>query len=222
MATSRGESHDPLRQVQVAVLAKAPIPGLAKTRLAPALGARGAARLQRELTRRALQTAQHADLGPVTLWCAPDARHRFFRALQRTAGVRCLVQPSGDLGERMHTAFRLHCVHGPLLLIGTDCPVLQPDQLRQAARALIDGADAVLQPAEDGGYVLVGLRQPQPALFHGMSWSTDQVMAQTRARARTARLRMVELDTLWDVDRPEDLARWRAVAQGRGVCARAR
>jgi rSAM/selenodomain-associated transferase 1 len=206
MATSRA---DPLRQVQLAVLAKAPIPGLAKTRLVPVLGPQGAARLQRQLTRQALRTALAAELGPVTLWCAPDARHRFFRALQRTTGLRCLVQPSGDLGERMHSAFRLHCTQGPLLLIGTDCPVLRPDHLRQAAVALVDGADAVLQPAEDGGYVLVGLRQPQPALFHGISWSTDQVMAETRTRAREARLQVHELDTLWDVDRPQDLARWR-------------
>jgi len=211
MATSPADRNDPLHQVQVAVLAKAPIPGLAKTRLVPALGARGAARLQRELTRLALGTAQASDLGPVTLWCAPDARHRFFRALQRTTGVRCLVQPSGDLGDRMHAAFRWHCAQGPLLLIGTDCPVLRPDHLRQAAMALIDGGDAVFQPVEDGGYVLVGLRQPQPALFHGMTWSTDQVMAQTRARARDAGLRVQELDTLWDLDRPQDLARWRDV-----------
>jgi rSAM/selenodomain-associated transferase 1 len=209
MATSPVDRHDPLRQVQVAVLAKAPIPGLAKTRLAPALGEQGAARLQRELARLALRTAQDCGLGPVTLWCAPDARHRFFRALQRTVGVRCLVQSSGDLGERMHTAFRLHCAQGPLLLIGTDCPVLQPAHLHQAAVALLDGADAVFQPAEDGGYVLVGLRRPQPALFHGMRWSTDQVMAETRVRAREAGLRVHELHTLWDVDRPQDLARWR-------------
>jgi rSAM/selenodomain-associated transferase 1 len=153
----------------------------------------------------------------VTLWCTPDARHRFFRALQRTSGVRCLVQPSGDLGERMHTAFRLHCAQGPLLLVGTDCPVLQPGHLRQAAAALVDGADAVWLPAEDGGYVLVGLRQPQPALFHGMTWSTDQVMAQTRARARDAGLRVQELQTLWDLDRPQDLQRWRAGAPHAGA-----
>jgi glycosyltransferase A (GT-A) superfamily protein (DUF2064 family) len=110
----------------------------------------------------------------------------------------------------MHTAFRLHCAQGPLLLIGTDCPVLQPVHLRQAAVALLDSADAVLQPAEDGGYVLVGLRRPQPALFLGMTWSTDRVLADTRARAREAGLRVHELDTLWDVDRPEDLARWRS------------
>jgi rSAM/selenodomain-associated transferase 1 len=208
MATSRAETAQALRRVQLAILAKAPIPGLAKTRLVPALGAQGAARLQRQLTRQTLHTALAAGLGPVTLWCAPDARHRFFRALQRTTGVRCLVQPGGDLGERMHTAFGLHCIQGPLLLIGTDCPVLRPADLRRAAMALLDGADAVLQPAEDGGYVLVGLCQPQPALFRGMRWSTDQVMADTRARAREAGLRMEELETLWDLDRPQDLARW--------------
>jgi rSAM/selenodomain-associated transferase 1 len=209
MATSRADPPDPLHQVQVALLAKAPIPGLAKTRLAPALGMRGAARLQRQLTRQALRTALAAALGPVTLWCTPDARHRFFRALQRTAGVRCLVQPGGDLGERMHCAFRMHCMQGPLLLIGTDCPVLRPEDLRQAAQALIDGADVVLQPAEDGGYVLVGLRRPQPAIFLGMTWSTDKVMAETRQRSCEAGLRLHELDTLWDLDRPQDLERWR-------------
>ena len=193
--------------VQVAVLAKAPIAGLAKTRLIPALGARGAARLQRQLTRSSVRCALDARIGPVTLWCAPHAQHRFFRALRRTTGVNCLVQSSGDLGDRMHTAFRLHCASGPSLLIGTDCPVLRPSHLRKAARALIDGDDAVFYPAEDGGYVLVGLRRPQAALFDGMTWSTAEVMSETRARARSLGLRMREFETLWDVDTPDDLPR---------------
>jgi len=196
-----------LRRVQVAVLAKAPIPGLAKTRLIPALGARGAARLQRRLTRQAVQTAAASGLGAVTLWCAPDAQHRFFRALRRTTAITCLVQPSGDLGERMHTAFRLHCTTGPLLLIGTDCPRLTPAHLRAAAQCLLAGDDSVFYPAEDGGYVLVGLRQPQAALFLEMRWSTESVMAETRARARSAGLHLRELETLWDLDVPDDLQR---------------
>ncbi len=199
-----------LHQVQVAVLAKAPIPGLAKTRLIPALGSQGAARLQRHLTRSAVQTALDAGLGTVTLWCAPHAQHRFFRALRQTTGVPCLVQASGDLGERMHTAFRLHCELGPLLLTGTDCPPLTPAHLRQAAQALLDGDEAVFFPAEDGGYVLVGLRRPQAALFRDIAWSTDAVMAQTRERARAAGLRCREFETLWDLDVPADLDRWRA------------
>ena len=210
MDTNPDSPEADLRQVQVAVLAKAPIAGLAKTRLIPALGPQGAARLQRSFTRNAVAVAQAASLGPVTLWCAPNAQHRFFQALVRTAGVACLVQPQGDLGQRMHMAFRLHCVQGPLLLTGTDCPPLRPVHLRQAARALLDGDDAVFTPAQDGGYVLVGLRKPQPALFEDMVWSTPGVMAETRARAQALGLRTREFETLWDVDTPSDLARWRA------------
>ena len=196
-----------LDRVQVAVLAKAPIPGLAKTRLIPALGAQGAARLQRRLTHQAMRTALAAGLGPVTLWCAPDSRHRCFRALRRAMGVGCLVQASGDLGERMHTAFRLHCAAGPVLLIGTDCPPLTPLHLREAAQALLAGCDAVFLPAEDGGYALVGLREPQYALFRNMHWSTSTVMEDTRQRATEEGLAWCELETLWDLDVPDDLAR---------------
>jgi rSAM/selenodomain-associated transferase 1 len=198
-----------LRRVPVAVLAKAPIAGLAKTRLIPALGPQGAARLQRQLTRCAVHTAQAAALGPVTLWCTPDTQHRFFRALRHRTGVHCCVQADGDLGARMHQAFCLQNVPEPLLLIGTDCPPLRPEHLRQAARALLHGDDAVFCPAEDGGYVLVGLREPQRGLFEGMVWSTSEVMAQTRQRASRLGLRVRELETLWDVDVPADLARYR-------------
>ncbi len=210
MDTDPDRSEPDLHQVQVAVLAKSPIAGLAKTRLIPALGAQGAARLQRQFTYNAVQVAQAAALGSVTLWCAPDAQHRFFRAMARAAGVACLVQPNGDLGQRMHMAFRYHCVRRPLLLTGTDCPPLRPAHLRQAARALLDGDDAVFFPVEDGGYVLVGLRKPQPALFEDMVWSTSEVMSETRKRARALGLRVREFETLWDVDTPSDLARWRA------------
>lgn len=211
MAPTLPHADRDLRHVQIAVLAKAPLAGLAKTRLIPALGAHGAARLQRQLTRIAVQCALDAQLGPVTLWCTPHAQHRFFRALKNTTGVACLVQPSGDLGARMHAAFRVHCAQGPLLLIGTDCPALQPTHLREAARALIEGHDAVFCPAEDGGYVLVGLCQPQAALFTGMTWSTPEVMADTRKRAHFQDLRVCERQTLWDVDVPADLLRWRAL-----------
>ena len=196
-----------LQTVQIAIMAKAPIPGLAKTRLIPALGAVGAARLQRRLTRMTVASALDAQLGTVTVWCTPDSRHRFFRALQCRTGVDLLVQSSGDLGARMHTAFRLHCARGPLLVVGTDCPVLRPAHLRAAAQTLIDGDDAVFYPAEDGGYALVGLREPQPVLFAGMPWSSSRVMPETRARAHAQGLRMREFETLWDVDLPTQLER---------------
>ena len=204
-------SAELLQSVQIAIMAKAPIPGLAKTRLIPVLGAQGAARLQRRLTRMTVACALAARLGPVTVWCTPDRRHRFFRALKRTSDVDLLVQSAGDLGDRMHTAFRLHCTRGPLLVVGTDCPVFCPTHLREAARALIAGDDAVFYPAEDGGYALVGLRAPQPALFANMAWSTASVMAESRARARAQGLRVRQFETLWDVDQPEQLERLNAL-----------
>ena len=206
MATAP-RSLEALQAVQIAIMAKAPIPGLAKTRLIPALGASGAARLQRRLTRMTLACALDARLGAVTIWCAPDRRHRFFRALRHTTDVNLLVQSSGDLGDRMHTAFRLHCTRGPVLVIGTDCPVMRPEHLREAARALIAGDDAVFYPAEDGGYALVGLRAPQPALFAEMAWGTSSVMSDTRSRSRAQGLRSCEFETLWDVDLPDQLER---------------
>ena len=93
-----------------------------------------------------------------------------------------------------------------LVLVGSDCPVLAPHHLRAAAAALATH-DAVLAPAEDGGYVLVGLSRALPAVFEGIEWSTSDVMAATRERLRAAGARWHELPPLWDVDRPEDYAR---------------
>jgi len=201
------QPSEAMRQVQVAVMAKAPLPGYAKTRLIPALGAAGAARLQRQFTVRAVKTCVAARLGEVSLWCSPHTGYRLFQAIRRRFGVRLLAQASGDLGQRMHTAFRLHCDVAPLLLIGTDCPALGPGHLRDAARALVAGHDAVFCPAEDGGYVLVGLRRPHASLFENMPWSTAGVMHASLERARAAGLDVALLETLWDVDLPGDLSR---------------
>ncbi|MEO7854074.1 MAG: TIGR04282 family arsenosugar biosynthesis glycosyltransferase [Rubrivivax sp.] len=196
--------------MQIVIFAKAPVAGLAKTRLIPILGAAGAARLQRSLTGMAVASAVAAQLGPVHLWCAPDGQHRFFRALQRRTGISLHTQVEGDLGRRMLAAFEHHCAAGPVLLIGTDCPALGPGHLRRAAQALMTGTEAVFVPVEDGGYALVGLRQPRARLFSNMSWSTDQVMSQTRNRASAAAIVVEELDMLWDIDRPDDLQRFQA------------
>lgn len=199
--------------VRIAILAKAPVPGYAKTRLIPALGARGAARLQRRFTRDAVRVAIEVRIGEVVLWCAPDATHSFFRALQRTTGIRCTAQPAGDLGQRMlhaTTAASSADSRQAVLVMGTDCPALRPHHLQAAADALRD-VDAVFIPAEDGGYVLVGLRHPQPGLFTEMTWSTDSVMADTRERAASLALRIRELPMMWDVDTPSDLQRLQAL-----------
>ena len=186
-------------------MAKAPVPGFAKTRLIPLIGAHAAAVLQEHLTERAVEAAAQAGIGPVTLWCTPDLRHVSFRELAVRYSIALRRQPDGDLGARMLAAMAAH--DRPTLVIGTDCPALTAQHLRAAAGALRDGAEVVLIPAEDGGYVLMGTHVPCPALFDGMMWGTDTVLAETRARIAALGLRTRELDTLWDVDDESDLAR---------------
>jgi rSAM/selenodomain-associated transferase 1 len=193
--------------VAIAILAKAPVAGFAKTRLAPALGPERAARLHARLIRQTVETACMAAIGPITLWSAPDPDHGLFTSLAARHRVRLARQPDGDLGARMLAA--IETAGGPALIIGTDCPVLTPDHLRQAAAALREGCDAVVVPAEDGGYVLIGLSRPQPRLFADMAWSVPTVLAETRRRFIAERLRFSELPALWDVDVPSDLRRLR-------------
>lgn len=185
----------------IAILAKAPVAGFAKTRLIPAIGAHAAAVLQERLTEQTVATAKVANIGPVTLWCAPDLSHRSFHALVARFGVRLARQPDGDLGARMLAAFT-----GPTLVIGTDCPALAPQHLRAAADALRQ-TDVVLIPAADGGYVLIGAREGHPELFSGIAWGTDTVLTEARKRVAALGLKSSELAPLWDVDTEADLAR---------------
>ncbi|MGH6665262.1 MAG: TIGR04282 family arsenosugar biosynthesis glycosyltransferase [Pseudolabrys sp.] len=189
--------------VAIAVMAKAPIPGLVKTRLIPSIGAHAAGVLQERLTVRAVETATGADIGPVTLWCAPDPSHTSFLELAAHHKLVLKQQPEGGLGERMLAAL----AERPSLVIGTDCPALTPAHLRDAADAL-HGADVVLIPAEDGGYVLIGARAAQPELFSGIAWGTSAVLSETRVRISALGLRCAELPALWDLDTEADLARF--------------
>lgn len=203
--TSRGATPA-IPETAVLVFARSPEPGRVKTRLAPMLGAAGAAALHARLVERALETALAAKVGEVYLYCSPGTRSRFFDAMRKRFGVRLRAQGSGNLGARMHRALRQR---PGAVLIGSDVPALRPADLRAAARALGRGADAVLAPAEDGGYALVGLRRSSRRLFDGVDWGTASVLAQTRARLRRLGWQWKELRTLWDVDRPGDVARLR-------------
>ncbi len=194
--------------VSVLVFAKAPDPGAVKTRLIPALGEGGAAVLAARFARRTLDTATRAAVGPVVLVCAPDTIHPFFEVGRRRHAVTLAPQGDGDLGERMHRAFAATLpTSGAAVLVGTDTPDLHVDDLAEAARALRNGADVVLGPAEDGGYWLIGLRAPVPALFDAMPWSTEDVLRVTRQRIAALDLRSHEPTVRPDIDRPEDLAR---------------
>jgi len=192
----------------VMVFAKAPQPGEVKTRLIPRLGADGAAALHARLVKRALETVRAAALRPAELHCAPGIDDPFFRFCAGHYALTLRPQAAGNLGERMHTAFEAAlAAHARALLIGADCPALTARHLRQAAQALREDADAVFVPCEDGGYALIGLRRVDSGLFDGVPWGGDNVMSGTRARLQRLGWTWRELDTLWDVDRPEDYAR---------------
>ena len=192
----------------VLVFAKAPRPGAVKTRLIPRLGEEGAATLHVKLVEHALEMARAGSFGRVELHCDPDADDPYFRFCAARYGVALRPQGPGDLGARMLAAFeRALAAHARVLLIGSDCAALTPSYLREADRALRDGAETVLAPCEDGGYALIGLRRFDPRLFEDIAWGGRNVMTATRARLAGLGWRWLELGTLWDVDRPEDYDR---------------
>jgi rSAM/selenodomain-associated transferase 1 len=199
------------------VFARAPVPGRVKTRLAPLLGERGAARLYARMAENALRTAFAAGFSRVELYCDSGIENSYFERIQKRFDARLRAQGRGNLGDRMYRA--LHRYPGAVL-IGSDCPALRPADLRAAARALQAGFDAVLSPAEDGGYALIGLRRASRAVFDGVAWGGPKVLAQTRARLRRLGWRWKELRTVWDVDRPEDVARLRRSSRLAPLAAR--
>lgn len=191
----------------VLVFARAPEPGRVKTRLIPAIGPERAARLHLAMLRRTLETAADAGIGPVELWCTPGTDHPALVDAAAAHGLERYAQSGDDLGERMGHALARRLAGGAAaLVIGTDCPALERGDLRAAATALASGADAVLGPARDGGYYLIGLRRAAPEVFADVAWGGGQVLEQTRENLRALRWRWRELATRADVDRPEDLA----------------
>ncbi len=189
---------------RILVFARAPVPGRCKTRLIPALGARGAAALHRALVRRTLAAAR-ASGGTIELWCAPDTSHGFFAACRREFGVRLRRQPAGDLGRRMALALAraLREGAGAAVLVGSDCPAFTPRDFTDAVAALAT-RDCVLQPSTDGGYVLIGARRLERLALAGISWSSGRELAQTRGRMARLGLSLREETPLMDVDTPQD------------------
>lgn len=195
----------------IGIFAKAPRPGEVKTRLIPLLGAAGACALHVRLLAHTLRTARAAAIGPVELWCSPTSDDPELQKAAALEGASLLDQGDGILGKRMERAFQASLLRAPrAILLGADCPALSAQDLQDAAAAL-EAHDAVLTPAEDGGYVLIGLaRGPKldlPRLFAGIAWGTETVLRTTRQRFEEAQLQWCELTTRWDVDRPDDYQR---------------
>lgn len=193
---------------RILIFAKAPVPGYAKTRLAPVLGAQGAADLQAKLIHRTVDMTVGSRLAPIQIWACGYAGLEFFDAFRFALDGQVHIQCGHDLGARMGHA--LEQVLGSAdfaVLIGTDCPAMDSGYLERACAILDSGCNAVLGPAEDGGYVLIGLRRYDPRLFGEIAWGTSEVLRQTRERLHHLGWTCGELPTLWDIDLPDDLRR---------------
>jgi len=194
-------------QTRLLIFAKAPEPGKVKTRLIPRLGTQAAADFAQQLLLQTVERHAGSQCCAIQLWCAPHTRHPVFQRLAAEFRLSLHAQRPGNLGHRMFTAAAVALRHSDqVILIGTDCPELGPAAVARAAYWLRGGSAAVLGPAADGGYVLLGLRRADRRLFQGIPWGGPSVLRQTRARLRRLGWRWRELPMMRDLDRPEDLA----------------
>lgn len=189
----------------IIVLTRAPVPGRCKTRLMPLLGGQGAARVQRYLMNRLLQECRQVK-AHIQLLGTPDARHP---ALRR-AGVLAARQVRGDLGRRMsHHLNRITTGGSAAVLIGTDGADLCATHIQRALDRLAGPDDFVLQASNDGGYVLIGARQPIRGALAGVDWSSGREARQTLSLLRRQGRVSVLPGHCLDVDWPADYQRAR-------------
>jgi len=190
------------------VFTRAPSAGQVKTRLIPRLGAQGAADFHARLIHHCLQTVTRAGLCQVELWCAPSCQDPFFQNCRECYGIELYDQVQGELGERMHAALGSALARAEsAVLIGTDIPSIEAADLDEAFQSLEQGKDAVVGPARDGGYYLIGLKQPSRRLFEGIPWGTSTVFQETVSRLQQLGMDWSRLREQSDVDTPDDYNR---------------
>lgn len=186
--------------VRVVAFARFPVAGMCKTRLIPAVGAQGAATIHTKLVETCVAAMRGSGLSIELRTTGAEAA-----AFRDWLGddIAFIDQGEGDLGDRLARAAAPY----PVIFIGSDAPDLDADRLITAAKALAS-APAVIGPAEDGGYYLLGLNAPAPWLFTDMDWGTETVFEETMRRFAAHGVTPAVLEPLADLDRPEDLARW--------------
>ncbi|MDG4475284.1 TIGR04282 family arsenosugar biosynthesis glycosyltransferase [Thiovibrio frasassiensis] len=195
-------------QARLILFTRYPEPGRTKTRLIPALGPQGAAALQRRMSETIVaRMAEFASQYPISAEIRyADGNQQAMEGWLAKSSIPCLDQGGGNLGDRLQRAFSQAFAQGAqrVVVIGADCPSLTPALFARAFTAL-KNQDLVLGPARDGGYYLLGLNRPAPALFQDIPWGSGEVLAATMKQAQTLNLSTHTLETLADVDRPEDL-----------------
>lgn len=193
----------------IIVFCKAPEIYHVKTRLMPDLTAQQAADAHIELTQRTLDLVTSSQLAPIELWCSPDTKHTYFEQCVNKYKVRLHQQCEGDLGAKMYDAICSGLKHAQqVILIGTDCPSFVHFDLEQAIQAIEKGHDVAIGPAEDGGYVLIGMSKLYQQLFQDITWGSDLVLAQTKRKIKELKLSQFETRSQWDVDNFKDWVRY--------------
>ena len=199
----------------VLVFAKTPLLGQVKTRLESVLGQQGALALHKALIEAVICTVKGCGLSVMELWVSSNIHHEYFVSLCNLMNIESNnihEQRGNDLGSRMaHAASTALQRADYVVLLGADCPSVDAGYLTQALQLLEQGEEIVFGPAEDGGYVLLGLRQVPSEIFTQIPWGTAEVMKLSRQRLQQAGKKWVELSERWDVDRPEDLSRLKAL-----------
>jgi uncharacterized protein len=191
------------------IFAKAPVAGEVNTRLIPDIGVDAATALQQELIERCMQLYGKSERFDVQLWCAPDVEHEVFQRCARENNISLHLQQGHDLGVRMSHAFSVALKnYDRVALIGTDAPALNADTVAHALD-ILETHELVIVPAEDGGYVLIAMRDHFDKVFLSVPWGGSQVLRRTRGNIVAQALRYKELETCWDIDRLEDYQRYR-------------
>ncbi len=197
-----------MNSAAVIIFAKTPIQGTVKTRLIETLGSQGATELHKQLTVHCVEMAVRSSHYDVHLWCAPTPEHPFFKALSTKFSIGLRHQQGEDLGERMASAIKETLKNNEIvIIIGSDCPMLTHKNLELIITKLENGYDAGVIPAEDGGYVLLGLRKFSPILFKEIEWGSKYVFEKTKMHLEELGWNWYQHETFWDVDRPNDLER---------------
>ena len=193
----------------VLVFAKAPLAGKVNTRLIPDIGVDAATELQAELIHSRLKSLQEENLCATQLWCAHDIQHAFFQGCRTQYNIELYEQSGCDLGERMSSAIEQSLRNFKrVVLIGTDAPSLIIKHIEAAVEQLGKN-DVVIGPADDGGYVLIGMSKHSEAIFQTVEWGTDRVLDETRVNIKENELSCFELESCWDIDRVEDYLRYK-------------
>ena len=193
--------------VRVLFFAKAPGAGRVKTRFISELGSEGALALHKKLIQLTWQRISERARWPIELWMSESGKEGWFSRL--CALDQMFVQQGDDLGERMSFALNQALQRAPyVLVVGADCVSLDTDYLLDAIKRLKAGASVVLGPAEDGGYVLLGVSHTVPQqVFLDIEWGSERVLQQTRTKLLASGITWQELPLRWDVDVPADLPR---------------